>query len=542
MPSKPPKLTITVSGPIDSGKTHLLIKLQEFLVQTYGTDVRIKTDPLTMTRYDGHEHGPARLHRGTEIVLASQTVDAIKVVLDPYQQRNTEAVEVRSAEHGLMVNRHTGSVYQERGVARVRVMANVLTPTQRRWVANVLKGTHIPINPYANNPGFIHNETSHISMETLTKDVYSWTTMDRISLDDLKGSVYAWARLFGARPLMPRRYIGNDFHHLSLRLPRCSLVDSRSGETIEDWNTLSEPAFDWVLGILRDEGHTTIAELREYRRRPYLLGPIHQEEQHVPKILQPKQTWFTRLKGFLLGRPPTTQALDELKVTKTGVEVPADVTPKGHRPMYGRSMDLPPPGPPTNSNGTQLVGAADDIPESATTQAELDGRLYVAQATTDAHLAAHAERLDIDLPGPDETGRAVVNHLVLLDAQGNPAQPVPMHDLLNDLDKQVHVAFGMTPAEMGIVPIEVDDFTLTNDKPLTPDECGLALPLYQHHDEVEPHDVTAATQEVIDRLGGIVPDHHGHARKVMPLDGPTGKKSTYNSRATKPARKKKPRK
>ena len=363
MPSKPPKLVITVSGPMDSGKTHLLIKLQEFLVQTYGSEVRIKTDTLLLSRYDGHEHGPARPHRGSEIELRSETVSPIKLVMDPNQPGVSPELIIHSMEHRLTVYRDTQRVYAVHGIAR-KLVANLdlLPPDARAWAIAALDGS-------------------------------------------------------------PEEY-----------------------------------------------------------RKEVTPPPVPKEEPPVTKLFQPRRSWLSRLKGFLLGKPQTSFTLEELKVT---------------------------PDAPREQMRTAPVGEAfvENVSEPRRVPTGVE-----------PHYGAASHKLKPAATSDDFT-------MV-------PGERNEIHELINRLDANELADRALQP------PIEVDDYTLTvDDGQLTVNE----LLMEEVTPEVDPHAVEAATQDVIDRLGGIVPHHHGHARKIMPLEGPTGKKSNFNVRNQKPHGKKKPR-
>jgi hypothetical protein len=571
MASKPPKLIVTVSGPLDSGKTHLLIKLQEFLKETYGTDIKVKADALTLSRYDGHEHGPARPHRGSEIELRSETVSDINLVIDPEQPGVIPELVIHSKEHRLTVYRDSQRVYSVQGVARMLVPNVQLLPSAaREWAINALAGTTATVvtNPYRNRVGFIHNDIEHLSMETSTRDVYRWSTKQRVSLEDLNGAAYAWARLFGGEQRKPRKYVGSDKYDLSMSLPRCTLVDSRTGALVKDWGTLTEGAFDWALQVMRENDCHVMADLHEFKRRPWLIGlvtpPIPDEEQPVSKFLKPRESLLSRLKGFLFGYPPAIRTVDELKVTTNeepttsqesfghafieNVSEPRRVsTGIEHRPSaeiraehYARASKRPAGAPvpryEIDSFNLKPTPLAEEAQRTLDGIKELEGRMYASMALTPDQLKGHAQAQGLTLPPPVE----VDDFTLTLDTRIEDARLLENHcittpddaGLVADerlQDRYAKVEGTWVPAPDGKLKDGVSE-----------EEADAYLALH-YPESQRAHEVEAATQEVIDRLGGIVPHHHGHARKVMPLEGPTGKKSNFNVRNQKAHGKKKPR-
>lgn len=546
MPSKPQKLTVLVSGPVDSGKTHLLSKLKEFLDQTYGTDVKIKVDSLALSRYDGHAAGAARPHRGTIIELVSRT-EAPNLVLDAdYLPKSTNEV-VRSPEFKLRVHLTTGDVFKEDGVAGFRITdpERELTPDAYCWYAATITGVAVPPNPFAEFPGYVHTERERLSIDLDQRKVYHWDTKQEVCFTALSRWAQHWAEIYGVRRRKGEWTVSSDEYRLYIRLPVCSVVRYDGDGEVEPWEKLTAAEFDWGLSVLRRNECESIAQLIEWRRRPEQIGLGPREAKMHKKPRKRLSAW---IRERLWGKPQETYTLDELQVTK---ETMVD------------NVSVPRPAPVENQPFGQVQAAHYAV-------ASRPPAPVVEEALEDLF---QEKPLHDCVPKVEVTPVGALRKLMPDDFE----KLFASQGLRAPDDVVINVACDLKPAES-------EDYTITPRQPsdleklwepqgiLTPAECGLTERVTQHLERPEPTTVQEAgalvsqeeiesafvsalldpaiddalvdeaTEEVIARLGGIVPHHHGHARKVMPLEGPTGKKSNYNPRLQKHNGKKKPRK
>lgn len=553
MSSKPTKLTVMVSGPVDAGKTHLLSKLKEFLDQTYGTDVKIKVDSLALSRYDGHLNGPARPHRGTVIELVSRT-EVPNLILDTYQEPKPPAEVVRSPEFKLRVHLTTGDVFKEDGVAGFRVTdpEHELTPDAYCWYAATITGTAVPPNPFEEFPGYVHTARERLSIDLDQRKIYRWDTQQEVCITTLSTWAQHWAEIYGVRRRKGEWTVSSDDYRIYIRLPICSVVRYDDTGEVEPWERLSAAEFDWGLSVLRRNECESIAQLIEWRRRPEQIG-LGSQEATMTKRLRPRKRLSAWIRERLWGKPQETYTLDELQVTKEAFVENVSAP----RPAEGDALGW------YHSDGTLENKPFGQVQAAHYAAASRPPTTPVEESLED---------LFQEKPLHDCVPKVEVTPVGAL------------RKLMPDDFEKLFASQGLrTPNDMiikvtsDLKPVEVDDYTLTPrerdsfEELLAPDGIQtpegsqqyarvdnqwVLAPEGKLNDGVTEQDATdylaehypdsllvdEATEEVIARLGGIVPHHHGHARKVMPLEGPTGKKSNYNPRLQKQHGKKKPRK